>query len=489
MSIHVNRFENRFYPDPKRVIARFFIAGGDERSRLLIQKILKMEEEDIHNKLRRILSAYGNRHRNITSVFDRHFSNIIHFLEDLGVDQTTLSRELKLLIGAFFTHEYSIESAAFFNPSIFEDPNQDHLEAGQKRVIVSFRATGEGHISSIVFRSGIIDSQNKLTFRNINDLVEMPDVIKMREYDKKKYIEKLDELNIHKDIVDQIMSRLNDFFTFGDLQRSIHETVKEMEVSVSKKNVIKSLIWLADAHYDITFSEDTTISERVIFPVSDSERNGIEDARFVKFTDDSGQVTYYATFTAYNGFATLPKILETKDFYHFTIRPLHGKAAQNKGMALFPRKIRGQYVMAARRDGYCNYLMYSDNLLTWEDSIKIEEPKYPWEFVQIGNCGSPIETEEGWLLITHGVGAMREYCLGLTLLDLDNPEKVICQYNEPILIPNDEEREGYVPNVVYSCGSMVHNNELIIPYGMSDSASSFASLHLDEILQKMKNQT
>lgn len=485
MSIHINRFENRFYPDPKRVIARFFIAGGDERSRLLIKKILTMNEADTKYKLRRILSTYGNRHRNITSIFEKHFLNIIHFLQDLNIDENSLSREQKLLIGSYFTHEYSIESAAFFNPSIIEAPNQDHLEGGEKRVIVSFRATGEGHISSIVFRSGIIDSHNKLTFRNTNGLVEMPDVIKMREYEKKQYILKLDEMDIHKDIVDQIMNRLNDYFTFGDLQRSIHECVKDMEVSLSKKNVIKSLIWLADAHYDITFSEDTTISERVIFPVSDSEKNGIEDARFVRFTDDDGEITYYATFTAYNGFAILPKILETKDFYHFTIRPLHGKSAQNKGMALFPRKIRGQYVMVSRVDGFCNYMMYSDNLLTWQDNIRMEEPEYPWEFVQIGNCGSPIETEKGWLLITHGVGAMREYCLGLSLLDLNYPEKVICQYEHPILIPNDEEREGYVPNVVYSCGSIVHNNELIIPYGMSDSASSFASLHLDEILKKM----
>ncbi|MDC7236081.1 MAG: glycoside hydrolase family 130 protein [Spirochaetales bacterium] len=485
MGIQINRFDNRFYPDPQRVIARFFVAGGDERSRLLIQKILKLSEEDCQSQLNRILTTYANRHRNITAVFEKHFTNIIHFLRDIGVDENSLSREKKLLVGSYFTHEYSIESAAFFNPCIMEDPNQDHLESGQKRVIVSFRATGEGHISSIVFRSGIIDSHNKLTFRKTNGLVEMPDVIKMREYDKKKYIAKLDELDIHKDIVDQIMDRLNDFFTFGDLQRSIHESVKEVKLSVSKKNVVQSLVWLADAHYDITFSEDTTISERVIFPVSSSERNGIEDARFVRFTGDDGQITYYATFTAYNGFAILPKMLETKDFYHFTIRPLHGKSAQNKGMALFPRKIRGQYVMVSRNDGYCNYLMYSDNLLTWQESIRIEEPEYPWEFVQIGNCGSPIETEKGWLLVTHGVGAMREYCLGLTLLDLEHPEKIICQYEEPILIPNDEEREGYVPNVVYSCGSMVHNNELIIPYGMSDSASSFASLHLDEILAKM----
>ena len=484
MGIMVSRFKTRFYPDPKRVIARFFIAGPPERNHILIQKILKLDDGEVEVRLKTILANYANRHRSITSHFQKHFSNIEHFLEDLGIDPKSLSHERQLLLGAFYTHEYSIESAAFFNPSVIEDPNQDYLEAGQKRIIVSFRATGEGHISSIVFRSGIIDDKNCLIFKGTNNLVEMPDIVKRREYDKKQYLEKLNEMNIHKEIVDQIMEPLNDTFTYGELQRSIHEAVKGKNVTVSKKNVINSLIWLADAHYDIQFSKDTTISERVIFPVSRSESNGIEDARFVRFADEDGSVTYYATFTAYNGFTILPKLLETKDFCHFTIRPLHGKAVQNKGMALFPRKIRNKYVMVSRIDGFCNYLMYSDDLLTWNEAVKIEEPLYPWELVQIGNCGSPVETEKGWLLITHGVGAMREYSLGITLLDLEHPEKVIGQLADPILIANDEEREGYVPNVLYSCGSMIHRNKLIIPYGMSDSASSFASLSVDEILRE-----
>jgi len=485
MGISIHRFPNRFYPDSRRVITRFYIAGGEERCRIMIGKIQKISEQDVSLKLNRILASFANRHRNITKTFEKHFSNIIHFLNDLGIDSEKLSYERKLLIGAYFTHEYSIESAAFFNPSIVEDPNQDHLEEGQKRVIVSFRATGEGHISSIVFRSGIIDSNNMLSFKTINNLVEMPDIIRINEYNKTHYLHKLDEMGIHKDIVEQIMAPLEENFTLLQLQSSIHESVKDITVSVSKKNVIDSLLWLADAHYDIDFSRDTTISERVIFPVSSSERNGIEDARFVKFTDNDGSIIYYATFTAYNGFAILPKILETKDFYHFTIRPLHGQAVQNKGMALFPRKIRGQYVMVSRIDGFCNYIMYSDDLFTWQEAIMVEEPTYSWELVQIGNCGSPIETEKGWLLVTHGVGAMREYCLGISLLDLEHPENILCRIEEPILIPNDLEREGYVPNVVYSCGSILHNNELIIPYGMSDSASSFASLHLDEIMKKL----
>ena len=485
MAIPVKRMTNRFYPDSKRVITRFYLPGGAGRGEFIIKKVLTLSEEEVKKILKRTLAHFAHRHRNITKVFDRHFNNITHFLDDMKIPQDSLSKERKLLIGSYFSHEYSIESAAFFNPSIIEDPDQSHLEEGDKRVIASFRATGEGHISSIVFRSGIIDKNNNIIFKPVNDYVEQPEIIKKSSYNKSQFYSKLNEMDIHKDILEQIMNRLGEYFTYNELQESIHLSVQDIKLSYSKKNVIKSIVWLANAHYEITFSLDTAISERVIFPVSDTEKNGIEDARFVKFTDDDGIVSYYATFTAYNGFAILPKLLETKDFYHFCVKPLLGKCAQNKGMALFPRKINGQYAMVSRIDGVSNYIMFSNNIQDWQQAKIIEEPKYSWEFVQMGNCGSPIETERGWLLITHGVGPMREYCLGITLLDLENPEKVICQLEEPLLIPNDEEREGYVPNVVYSCGSIIHNNELIIPYGMSDSASSFASVSLDKLFAKL----
>ena len=485
MAIPVKRMTNRFYPDPKRVIARFYIPGGEGRGELIIQKVLSLSEEDVKNILTRVLANFAHRHRNITKIFKKQYNNILHIIESLNISPDSLSKERKLLIGSYFTHEYSIESAAFFNPSIVEDPDQSHLEKGQKRIIASFRATGEGHISSIVFRSGIIDKNNKLIFKKVNDFVEQPEIIKTALYNKNQFHLKLEEMDIHKDIAELILERLGDTFSYRELQESIHKCVENIKLSYSKKNVIKSLVWLAKANYEITFSLDTDISERVIFPVSDAEKNGIEDARFVRFIDDDGSVNYYATFTAYNGFAILPKILETKDFYHFTVRPVFGKSAKNKGMALFPRKINGRYAMISRIDGFSNYIMFSDDIQDWQQAKKIQEPEYPWEFVQMGNCGSPIETEKGWLLITHGVGPMRQYCLGITLLDLKNPGKVLCQLKEPLLIPNDEEREGYVPNVVYSCGSIIHNNELIIPYGMSDSASSFASVSLDKLFAKL----
>jgi predicted GH43/DUF377 family glycosyl hydrolase len=246
-------------------------------------------------------------------------------------------------------------------------------------------------------------------------------------------------------------------------------------------------MWLASSHYEIEFSLDTAISERVIFPVSENEKNGIEDARFVKFVDDTGEVTYYATYTAYDGVTILPKLIETKDFYHFKVKPINGEIGRHKGMALFPRRINGKYAMLCRLDGVNNYISFSDNVNFWSEATLIQKPKYPWELIQIGNCGSPIETEEGWLVLTHAVGQMREYVLGVSLFALDNPAKEIGRLSTPLLMPNEEEREGYVPNVIYTCGAITHNGMLSIPYAMSDYASTFACVDLGELLEKLKD--
>ncbi|MBU0710837.1 glycoside hydrolase family 130 protein [bacterium] len=488
MSLTVNRKPNRFYPDSKRVIARFFVPGmnsNSDRAQSVIQKVISMSDDDVALTLNQILRDFSKRHRNITKTFENHFDNIRSVVKKVNGGIKSLSLKRKLLIGSYFTMEYAIESAAFFNPSIVEDPDQTDLEEGQKRIIVSFRATGEGHISSIVFRSGIIDKKNNLNFAEPGKLVDIPEVVKRHVYNKKTFLKKLDEMHIHKDVIGMVMDRLGDTFIYGELQASISETLKNIKITPTKKIVIQSISWLANSHYEVTFSLDTAISERVLFPVSYTESNGIEDARFVRFIDEDGSVTYYATYTAYNGFAILPKLIETKDFYHFKILPLNGEYVQNKGLALFPKKINGKYAMISRIDGVNNYIMFSDNINLWQNVKKIQEPKHPWEFIQVGNCGSPIETKKGWLLITHAVGPMRRYCLGAILLDLENPEKVIGRFRKPLLMPNDEEREGYVPNVVYSCGSMIHNNELIIPYAMADSASTFATVPLNELLDEL----
>ena len=264
--------------------------------------------------------------------------------------------------------------------------------------------------------------------------------------------------------------------------------LRRLETLAADKEILfNQIIWLASSHYELEFSLDTNISERVIFPVSALEKNGIEDARFVKFTDDNKNTNYYGTYTAYDGISILPKLINTTDFYHFKILPIHGEIAQNKGMALFPKKVNGKYAMLCRLDGFNNYIAFSDNITIWREAKLLQQPKFPWEFIQIGNCGSPIETEEGWLVITHGVGPMREYVLGASLFDLQNPEKEIGRLTTPLLVSNAKEREGYVPNVVYSCGSMIHNEDLIIPYAISDYASTYASVNVKELLNELKN--
>jgi beta-1,2-mannobiose phosphorylase / 1,2-beta-oligomannan phosphorylase len=416
---------------------------------------------------------------------NNNYLNVEGIVAGMDVDPSTLTREKQLLIGSFFTMEFSIESAAFFNPSIVEDPDQTGLRDGEKRVIASFRATGEGHISSLVFRSGIIDKNNDLQFRPSGDLLDIPETVKKHIYQKEDFIQKLSGMDVQMDLLKIVTDRLEINFTYEELQENINAVLKKEDLSTIQKKVIKDCNWLANSYYEITFSLDTAISERVIFPIADTERNGIEDARFVKFTDERGLVSYYATYTAYNGYSILPKLIETKDFYHFKVMPLNGKYAQNKGMALFPQKINNQFAMIARLDGVNNYIMYSDDIHYWHKAKMFEKPTHPWQFVQIGNCGSPLKTEAGWLLLTHGVGPMRAYSVGATLLDLDDPSKAIGSLREPLMKPNEDEREGYVPNVIYSCGAMIHNNELLIAYAMADYASSFAFVSLDDLLENL----
>ena len=446
-----------------------------------------MSEKDARFALLHTLREFARRHRNITKVFLRHFQEVKLQMESLKISLTDISEDKKLLIGSYFSLEYSIESAAFFNPSVVESPDQTGLEKGSKRIIVSFRATGEGHISSIVFHSGLIDRDGRLHFEKSGRYIEEPEMIKRYQYKKRSFALKLREMNLPDDIIGDVMNRLNDKFIYGELLASVNQLISENNNSVEKQRAIEEIVWLADSHYEIKFSRDTDISERVIFPVSFTERKGIEDARFVKFTNDTGEVDYYATYTAYDGNTILPKLIQTRDFCHFTIKPLHGRGAQNKNLALFPRKIGGKYAMLSRIDGINSYIGFSDKINLWGEPRLLQAPNRFWEFIQIGNCGSPIETSEGWLVITHAVGPVRQYCLSATLLDLDNPDKVIGHLRDPLLVASSKEREGYVPNVVYSCGSMVHNNELIIPYGLSDTGAGFASVNLDDLLNELKS--
>lgn len=485
MSTTVHRKPVRFTSDPKRIIARFFFPGPESRVQNIIQRITEMPDQAAQLVLSQSLRDFSARHRNISKIYQKHFDRVRDIMAGKNGDMNQLSEYKKMLIGAYFTNEYSIESAAFFNPSMVEDPDQTGLQEGEKRVIISFRATGEGHISSIVFRGGILDRDNNLSMKPTGKLVDEAEAIRNFVYQKEAFCEKLKEMHTEDGIVDKVMDKLRFEFDYNELHNAVESTIRESNPNFQQKKMLQTITWLADSHYEIDFSLDTAISERVIFPIAAAESNGIEDARFVKFTENDGSVKYYSTYTAYNGFSIMPKLIETKDFYHYKFMPIHGENAQNKGMALFPRKIKGKYAMLSRLDGINNYIMFSDDINLWHDAQMIQAPKFPWEFIQIGNCGSPIETEYGWLVITHGVGTMRKYSLGATLLDLDDPTKVIGQLSEPMLSPNEEEREGYVPNVVYSCGSIIHNNELVVPYAMSDTSSTFASVPLDELFSRL----
>ncbi|MDA3957225.1 glycoside hydrolase family 130 protein [Oceanispirochaeta sp.] len=488
MQVNVKRRDITFNPDFSRVIARYLYTG-DERSAIIIRSVLELSDEEVKDKLNQVLRRYSKRHRNISQVFEKHYKLLADLFTQMEIDIDSIDLHRRNLIGAYFTMEYSIEAAAFFNPSIVESPDQMGLVPGEKRVILSFRATGEGHLSSIVFRSGILNKDGHFTMDPVGTMLAEADRIKRHVYHKEQFLMDLNELQEYSSgpTPSVVLSSLGDDFTYGELETCIRNAPDKHGSSMDEKAFFNQIMWLASSHYEIEFTLDSSLCERVIFPISSTERRGIEDARFVRFTEEN-QTQYYGTYTAYDGISTMPKLIETKDFYHFKVHPLHGNIAKNKGMALFPRKIRGQYAMLCRMDGRNNYISFSDNINIWNEAKMVQSPRYTWEFIQVGNCGSPLETEDGWLVITHGVGPMREYVLGALLLDLENPEIEIGRLDSPLLAANEVEREGSVPNVVYSCGSIIHNEDLILPYAVSDYSSTYCTVNLKELLAELKRE-
>ncbi len=465
-----------------RVITRPYLPGGEERIRNIINRVLSLDEDQVGTAMETILQEFSHRHRYFRETLERNFERVAGQVQDAG----KLSRQRRLLIGAYFTAEYSVEAAALFNPSIVQVPNQESDPEGTCRFIMSFRATGEGHISSIEFRSGFIDANNDIYFDALSDYVRTPNIHPNPSYDRHLFRLKLQEMGASNAVTHQLLNRLPDNFTFNDLQVKITELQNNGQcLPEEKTDAIDMAMWLAQSNYEILFRKEHQISERVLFPVSESERKGIEDARFVRFVDDDSKVIYYATYTAYNGETILPQLIETCDFLSFKVITLNGVQVQGKGMALFPRKIKGKYVMLSRQDGENNAIMFSDYLHFWQQAKILQEPEFPWEFIQMGNSGSPIETPEGWLVVTHGVGPLRTYSLGIELLDLDDPTRIISRIDEPILVPNAHEREGYVPNVVYSCGALIHRDELIIPYASGDQRCGIATLPVPQLMARL----
>ncbi len=415
-------------PDPARVIVRAFKPASEPRdhnptdrtrANHIVDRIRGLDPESAAYQLANVLKNFQDRHRSLPEKCEARADEM-----ELVFDEHTLFTQIqRRLVGAYFLQEYSFEASALFNPSLVPHPDQSGAPPGALRFILSLRAVGEGHISSLTFRSGLIDPDGAVSLDPPSRLASLPEI-------------------------------------------------SERGCGADQDCVA------------VTFEPDQDISERVIFPVTEAQANGIEDARFVAFVED-GRTTYYATYTAYSGFAIRSELMETTDFLSFRMAPLRGRAARAKGMALFPRRIGGQYAMIGRQDNESLFLIYSADLMEWGDGVMILKPEFPWEFVQIGNCGSPIELDEGWLLLTHGVGPLRKYCIGATLLDKADPSRVLARSRHPIIRPDPKEREGYVPNVVYTCGAVLHGDRIILPYAVSDSFCTVSTVKVSALLESL----
>lgn len=477
--ISINRSTTILKANPKRVILLFNELGmsnyvTSNRSQALVNRAMSLTEETVESLYEELLDQFSHRHKNIEHTFLKHYKKVKFLIPP----DTAISEKRSKLLGAYFSKEYSIQSAALFNPSIVPHPYQENLNEGEKRIIINLRSVGEGHISSIEFREGIVSADGKISLEPETAFTSCSEKDLNFEYNRNQLKERT---SIISNLNQNIFDKLPDTFTLKEYTDHLQRNAFTEYDDLTQKFMDE----LVDTNYDIEFNVGTAISERVIFPSAKGESMGMEDVRFVEFTHEDGKKEYIGTYTAYNGHKITPQLIITKDFIHFEVRTMFGKAVSDKGFALFPEKISGKFMMTARQGGENLTIMTSDDLYNWENYEVIMEPEYGWGLVQQGNCGSPIKTDKGWLLITHAVGPLRKYTISAVLLDLDNPGKIIGKLKEPLISPNEDEREGYVPNVVYSCGAMIHNKNLIIPYAMSDSASSFATISVAEILDNM----
>ncbi len=476
----------RIEPDRRRVIVKPFLPGeaalldGRTRIEAVLGRILAMSESDVITSVAAARSEFGGRHRSFDAVLERHVETVARRAHV----PHGLSASRRQLIGAYFTHEFSIEAAALGNPSVVASPDQGGLDPGQTRFVMSLRAIGEGHVSCIEFRTGVISHDLSVT-------VDPPSRFATTgrrsgaDYDKGLFVTKLAELGALNGAAEAVLLGVGATFDLVELEDAMRALdTGDWEHSVVA-DAMHMLHWLASSSYRINFGDVSDLSERVIFPGGPTESHGMEDVRLVRFVHDDGQVVYYGTYTAFDGHQILPQLIETANFVSFRVSTLAGACAQNKGIALFPRKVNGRFLALGRHDNVNNFLMTSSDVRVWHETERIQEPEHSWELMQLGNCGSPLETSAGWLVITHGVGPLRRYSLGALLLDLEDPSKVIGHLSEPLLTPAPDEREGYVPNVVYSCGSMLHGDHLVLPYGYADVGARIATIPLRDLLDQL----
>ena len=479
-TISVRRLPIRLEPNPQRTITRFFWPGP-KRARKIIGRINMLTPEHISEQANGILQQFTPGNPGLAEILVDHYEQAI---QQTGVSIKD-DFELKLLTGAYFSMEYAFESAALFNPSMVPRIEQPDLMQGRLHFVMSLRTVGEGHVSSITFRRGTVDNDGDVQIAPAGLEVHQLKRKENRTFEKDAFIDKLGDLNIWNLQAQSVMDTLPESFSTFQLQHTLERVKCKANPSALDSRTLDLMLWIVQSEYQIEGQSTDNIENMVLFPLSETESQGMEDMRLVKFQNDDGSVCFYGTYTAFNGTRILPQILELVPKEYAIVRTLHGTCARNKGMALFSQKIDGQFAAIGRTDGENMFLLKSDEIDFWDQATEIIQPKYDWEFVQIGNCGSPLLTDAGWLLLTHGVGPMRTYCIGAALLDKNDPSKVIGQLREPLLSPNEEERSGYVPNVVYSCGALIHADNLIIPYGISDAATGFATVNLDQLLGEL----
>jgi predicted GH43/DUF377 family glycosyl hydrolase len=456
------------------------LGNGQSRAAGVVERILALSDHEVASALDDVLTGFGGRHRRLRAVLEDHFKLVAHRLAG-----GPLSPDRRLLMGAYFTNEYSIEAAALCNPSAVLHPDQTGTGPGEARFVMSVRAVGEGHLSSIGFRTGVIGDGGAVRLDDPGPFLEMGERLPGL-YERDLFRGKLAELGAQGESAAFVLDSLPTQFTPDQLEQALAALSDQIVTHTDVRETVEQFRSVAVSNYDIEFPHDSTVAERVLLPMTPDESHGMEDARFVRFTDDDGTVTYYATYTAFDGVHVVPKLLETADFRRFRITQLTGPAAKNKGLALFPRRIAGRYVGLSRWDRERNSVVFSPDGRTWGAATTVQSPERAWELLQLGNCGSPVETPDGWLVLTHGVGPMRVYSIGATLLDLDNPARILASLSTPLIVPDESERDGYVPNVVYSCGALLHGDWLMIPYGISDARVGIAVVHLGALLGRLR---
>jgi predicted GH43/DUF377 family glycosyl hydrolase len=475
----------RLQPDRSRVVTRLFVAGieleggGESRASNVVTRVLDLDEAEVTAYAAELRQTFGDRHPDLHHTYNHHADRIANRIEA----GASLSADRKYVLGAMFTHEYAIEAAALCNPSVVPHPDQRGCEPGSLRFLMSVRGIGEGHRSSIGFRSGVVHADRSVTMDPVDEVARVA-TVDASMLDRAVFRRVLRDEGHDDENTSFVLDHLGERFGIESLRARLDELAAQSDTRRFVDVTIARMNHIADSTYAACFGPEVPLSSRVLWPHSAAEHRGMEDARFVRFHDEN-RSTYYGTYTAYDGVQVRQHLIETEDFLEFAMSPLTGAAASNKGLAIFPRRIGGRFYALSRADRETNAVAVTDDVGCWQDSAVLQTPARGWEAVQLGNCGSPIETDDGWLVLTHAVGAMRTYSIGAMLVDLDEPTKVIKSLHSPLLAPSTDERDGYVPNVVYSCGALVHEGLLVLPYGVADQSISIATVSMDDLLAAM----